>query len=64
MNRYKCPLCGGSQYSTNPNRADESCIYCGHKGTVLMNSLEDEQPNQPLKEAVNQDQKNNQSKKE
>lgn len=42
MNRYKCPECGGNQYSTDPNKAGEPCIYCGHKGTKLMDSLTEE----------------------
>lgn len=42
MNRYKCPECGGNQCSTDPNKAGEPCIYCGHKGTKLMDSLTEE----------------------
>ncbi len=29
MNRFKCPACGGNQY-TSADTA-EGCIYCGHK---------------------------------
>ncbi len=32
MNRYKCPACGGSQY-TSADTA-EGCIYCGHQGRL------------------------------
>lgn len=42
MNRYKCPKCGGNQYSASPNKAKEPCIYCGHEGTELMDDLIDE----------------------
>jgi len=46
MNRYKCPKCGGSQYSASPDKAKEPCIYCGHIGTELMNDLRDEKEGQ------------------
>lgn len=42
MNRYKCPACGGDQYSASPNRAHEPCIYCGNKGTELMKDINPE----------------------
>ena len=38
MNRYKCPACGGNQY-TACNTA-EGCIYCGHKELKKMETLE------------------------
>lgn len=40
MNRYKCPICGGNQYSASPNREQEACIYCGNEGTELMKEIE------------------------
>jgi DNA-directed RNA polymerase subunit RPC12/RpoP len=40
MNRYKCPACGQSQYSADPHKAGEPCIYCGHKGTVPMKEID------------------------
>ncbi len=43
MNRYKCPVCRGNQYSANPNRENEPCIYCQNERTVLMDTL-DEKP--------------------
>jgi uncharacterized phage protein (TIGR01671 family) len=38
MNRYKCPACGGNQY-TSADTA-EGCIYCGHKELKKMEILE------------------------
>ena len=38
MNRYKCPACGGNQY-TSADTA-EGCIYCGHKELKKMEALE------------------------
>jgi hypothetical protein len=32
MNRFKCPACGGNQY-TSADTA-EGCIYCGHQGEL------------------------------
>ena len=29
MNRFKCPACGGDQYTAADTA--EGCIYCGHK---------------------------------
>jgi len=29
MNRFKCPACGGNQYTSCDTA--EGCIYCGHK---------------------------------
>ncbi len=37
-NRYKCPACGGNQY-TSADTA-EGCIYCGHKELKKMEALE------------------------
>lgn len=42
MNRYKCPACGGNQYSASPNREQEACIYCDNKGTELMKDINPE----------------------
>lgn len=41
--RYKCPKCGGDQYSADPKKANESCIYCGHKGTEMMDNINEDQ---------------------
>jgi len=40
MNRFKCPACGGNQY-TACDTAQE-CIYCGHKELKKMETLEPE----------------------
>ena len=37
MNRFKCPACGGNQY-TSADTA-EGCIYCGHKELKKMDLL-------------------------
>jgi len=39
MNRFKCPRCGGNQY-TAADEAEE-CIYCGHQGLKKMDTLEE-----------------------
>lgn len=41
MNRYKCPACGGNQY-TSADTA-EGCIYCGHRELEKMDKLEPEE---------------------
>jgi len=33
MNRYKCPACGGNQYTACST--SEKCIYCGYKGQLM-----------------------------
>ena len=38
MNRFKCPACGGNQY-TSADTA-EGCIYCGHQKLEKMDKLE------------------------
>jgi len=38
MNRYKCPTCGGNQY-TSADTA-EGCIYCDNKELKKMETLE------------------------
>ena len=38
MNRFKCPACGGNQY-TSCDTAQE-CIYCGHQKLEKMDKLE------------------------
>ena len=43
MRRYKCPKCKGDQFSANPNRENEPCIYCGNEKTELMDTIEDEE---------------------
>lgn len=43
MTRYKCPECGGNQYSADPNKASEPCIYCSHEGTTPMKDLKEEE---------------------
>lgn len=55
MNRYKCPKCGGNQYSASPDKAKEPCIYCGHVGTVLMNDLIDGKEDQEDSTETRQD---------
>jgi len=40
MNRFKCPACGGNQY-TSADTA-EGCIYSGHKELKKMETLEKE----------------------
>ena len=37
MNRYKCPACGGNQY-TSADTA-EGCIYCGNKELKKMEAF-------------------------
>ena len=32
MNRFKCPACGGEQYTACDTA--EGCIYCGHQGEL------------------------------
>ena len=42
MNRFKCPACGGNQY-TSRDKA-QGCIYCGHQGELeKMDTLEPEE---------------------
>ena len=40
MNRFKCPACGGNQY-TSADTA-EGCIYCDNKELSKMETLEPE----------------------
>ncbi len=41
MNRFKCPVCGGEQYTACST--SEKCIYCGYKGQLMkMETLEKE----------------------
>ena len=40
MNRFKCPVCGGNQYTSYSTA--EGCIYCGHKELKKMETLEPE----------------------
>ena len=41
MNRYKCPACGGNQYTACST--SEKCIHCGYKGQLMkMDKLEPE----------------------
>jgi hypothetical protein len=37
MNRFKCPACGGNQYTACSTA--EGCIYCGHKELKKMETL-------------------------
>jgi DNA-directed RNA polymerase subunit RPC12/RpoP len=37
MNRYKCPACGGEQYTAADTA--EGCIYCGNKELKKMETL-------------------------
>jgi len=42
MNRFKCPACGGNQYTAYDTA--EWCIYCGYKGQLMkMETLEPEE---------------------
>ena len=41
MNRFKCPACGGNQYTACDTA--EGCIYCGHKELSKMETLEPEE---------------------
>lgn len=41
MNRFKCPACGGNQYTACG--IAERCIYCGHKELKKMETLEPEE---------------------
>ena len=41
MNRFKCPACGGNQYTACDTA--EWCIYCGHRELVKMDKLESEE---------------------
>jgi hypothetical protein len=42
MNRFKCPACGGNQYTACST--SEKCIYCGYKGQLMkMETLEPEE---------------------
>ena len=52
MNRFKCPACGGDQYTA----ADiaENCIYCGHKELSKMDTLEPEEADIENMEAHNE----------
>jgi len=40
MNRYKCPQCGGNQY-TSADTA-EGCIYCGHQELQILEKINKE----------------------
>ena len=40
MNRFKCPACGGNQYTACD--IAEGCIYCGNKELKKMETLEQE----------------------
>lgn len=37
MNRYKCPDCGGYQYTANTQAAGSPCIYCKTGNVILDN---------------------------
>ncbi len=41
MNRYKCPACGGNQYTACDTA--KWCIYCGHQKLEKMDKLEPEE---------------------
>ena len=41
MNRFKCPACGGNQYTACS--IAEGCIYCGHQKLEKMDKLEPEE---------------------
>jgi hypothetical protein len=46
MNRFKCPACGGNQYTACDTA--EWCIYCGHQKLEKMDKLEPDKSKQPL----------------
>jgi len=48
MNRFKCPACGGTQY-TSADTA-EGCIFCGHQKLEKMDKLEPEEVQELAKE--------------
>jgi len=52
MYRYKCPVCGGNQYSASPCKEEERCVYCGSRGVRLMPTLDDKD-DQPQEEQKN-----------
>ena len=41
MSRFKCPACGGNQYTACDTA--EWCIYCGHQKLEKMDKLEPEE---------------------
>lgn len=41
MNRFKCPACGGDQYTACSTT--EGCIYCGNKELKKIEILEPKQ---------------------
>ena len=41
MNRFKCPACGGEQYTAADTAED--CIYCRHRKLEKMDTLEPEE---------------------
>jgi hypothetical protein len=41
MSRYKCPTCGGNQYTSCDTA--EGCIYCEHQKLEKMDKLESEE---------------------
>jgi len=38
MNRFRCPRCGGDQYTAKDDT--EGCIFCGNKELEKMETLE------------------------
>jgi len=40
MTRFKCPACGGNQYTSRDTA--QWCIYCGHQELQKMDTLEPE----------------------
>ena len=36
MRKYICDKCGGDQYSSSSEKANEPCIYCGNGKTRLV----------------------------
>jgi len=48
MNRFKCPACGGNQY-TSADTA-KGCIFCGHQMLEKMDKLEPEKVQELAKE--------------
>jgi len=40
VNHFKCPACGGEQYTAKDTA--KGCIFCGHKELKKMETLEQE----------------------
>ena len=56
MNRFKCPACGGEQYTSADTAKD--CIYCGNevleKAEMLNSIIEWDEDGYPTEESLEQ----------